>query len=275
MQYLDFGCEINFQSVKVDPAGRLSMLTREPIGTAPYFQLADRPAGDEGEAQARAQASHFLVRPFPGHEWNHLLVYFLQDPSIQLARMIAHGLGEAPPAELDMHPVPAADSVHKRSLARLEAVHEAYIDIVGRKTATRFAEACRGWMGRGAFVGSWGADEAPPATPAPAPRAPGTQALRQSLDFTYLHLSFAAEAMLLVLDVILLARMGNDPADFVTEQAMQDPLFLRLGSMSAARMTRFLEKWHRQRYAQFDPFTARFVRGLRKLRFRKHAMGAD
>lgn len=266
MRYLDFGCEINFQSVKVDAAGRLGTVTRDPIVTAPYFQLADRRDGADGDAQARAQVSHFLVRPFPGHEWNHLLVYYLQDRPIQVARMIAHGLGETPPDETAMRPEPAPASVRQRSLARLDGFRGAYVDILGKKTAARFAEAGAGWMGGSSFVADWHADTVPDPTPATEDRPAAARPLRQSLDFTYLHVSFAAEAMLLVLDVLLLARMGEGLTPYVTDQGMQDPLFLRLGALSATRMAKFLKKWHRQRYGQFDPFTRTFVRSLGKLR---------
>ena len=269
MTYLDFGCEINFESVKVDPAGRLGTITRQPIETAPYFQLADRPDGEDGEAQARAQASHFLVRPFPGHEWNHLLVYFLQDRPIQVARMIAHGLAEVASDETAMKPVAAPDPVRRRSLSRLETYQEAYVEILGKKTASRFAATCDRWMAEGAFVADWCTDGTPDAEPGPDDQAPAVRALRQRLDFTYLHVSFAAEAMLLVLDVLLLARMGEELAAHVTEQGLQDPLFLRLGKFNVTRLAKFLRKWHRQRYGQFDAFTARFVRTLGRLRLDK------
>ena len=272
MRYLNFGCEIGFESAKVDADGRLSMLTREPIKTSPYFELTSRPSGPEGEAKARAEASHFLVRPFPGHEWNHLLVYVLQDRPIQVARMIAHALGE-PPLDVAVRPRPAPDSVGDRSSARLAEYREAYLDILGKKTTDRFYAACEELIGAASFVTDWEAEAPDDSGSTPGDR-PATRPLRHQLDFTFLHVSFAAEAMLLVLDVLLLARMGDDPGEHLSEQAMQDPLFLRLGNMSAARMTKFLAKWHRQRYAQFDPFTARFVRSLDRLRLLKKPLGA-
>lgn len=269
MRYLDFGCEINFQSVKVDATGQLGTLTRQPIDTAPYFQLADRPAGAAGEAKARSEVSHFLVQPFPGHEWNHLLVYFLQDRPIHVARMVAHGLGEAPPEEMTVRAEAAPSDVCERSLRRLAGFREAYVDVLDGETVTRFYDACDEWIGPEAFVAGWRADPPPDSAPPPDDRPTGARSLRQNLDFTYLHVSFAAEAMLLLLDVYLLARTGTDPGQYVSEQAMQDPLFLRLGNMSAASMTQFLRTWHRQRYAQFDEFTARFVSSLDTLRLSK------
>ena len=134
---IDFGCQVAFSAVKIDAEGRLAFVDEPLLETQPYFDVGLPEDPQNWEAEGQAQLNHFLVRRFPGHEWNHFFLYLLQQRPIELAQTLAGGLAgaDASPGEGEIEPAPAEDAA--ASLEQFDGWLEAFADMLRRRKMAR------------------------------------------------------------------------------------------------------------------------------------------
>ena len=262
---IEFGCQVAFSAVKVDAEGRLAFVDAPLLAIQPYFDVGTPYDPDNWEADGQARLSHFLVRPFPGHEWNHFFLYLLQQRPVELAQTLAGGLAGADASADQGEIEPASVEDAAASLERFDGWLTAFTDMAGRRRADRLRQAAERFVGPDAYVKT-------SFSAAARPSAHRSVRIGRLLDETYLHMAFTAESFGLAMDVWLLEALGEDVDDYVSDRARRNPLFLRLQRLGRRAGMEFLEAWHRQSY-RYPPFTANFVRTLDGLNLSREAFG--
>lgn len=265
--HFEFGTELRFPELQVFADGRVRAEGEGEIVCAPYFELVPTACGGLSPAE---RLSHFVVRPFAGHEWNHFALYVIQRTATEIVRSVAYAAVPERPLPREPEWVRAGREAIEESLACLESFLRVYYKLLGRTHTRRVVEATRTIITSRSFVAAREAGES--SLEDRRPQRPDMDASAHPLDATYLHASFAAEAFHAFLDVRVLEAQGVDPAGYLLDRAAQNPILSRLLDMSSASATRFLVSWHRRSY-RFPRFAKRFFRTAAKLPVRHVRFG--
>jgi len=252
----DFGLESAFPRSEVTDNGKILSSSEVELVTRPYLVLFD-----ESKSQP-AQLDHFLSKPFPGHSWNHYLLYWLQDYPIELVRSFAcfllSGRRQLPQTQLL-----DADADSILFLAqKLKEFEPFYESLLGARCPDFLAD-CRKLFARRRILGEIRAQE--------EPARPCGKNLAQAatpLDETYLHLSFMQSAFLAHIDACLLDYLGMDKNHIIDNRLYDNPIYKRLCGKAPQTVMKFLAAWHRQSY-RLPPFAKRFIRSFRRITLRK------
>jgi len=252
--HLEFGIDLRLPEMDVFHDGRVHVVGTGAAACAPYFEQV---AGEHDPAASEARLTHFMTRPFPGHEWNHLALYAIQEAPVEIVRGIAYAA--LPQGNVTPHVTweRADRDVIEESLRRLEPLLQVYREVLGPKATSRVVDATRSCLASRSYVVA--------RSPAPEPPRWAEQALSESesdiapLDEIYLHAAFTAESFAAYLDIRVLEAQGLDGAECRLPRSYENPLLARLLAMSSARATRFLADWHRKSY-RFPRFAKRFFR---------------
>ncbi|MBM4079791.1 MAG: hypothetical protein FJ278_08835 [Planctomycetes bacterium] len=285
---LEFGCEVAFTGLKADADGAVGWAAptesaarfyftigkffravqgaERAITAAPYFQVAQ----GQGEADPLATLSHFLIRRFPGHEWNHFALFALQACPIEVARSVAYSLLSGEPSAPEVAVSPADEHVWRQSASHLARLRPAYANTFGKETATQLLTASERLLDRHSVLAEARCLDATPIQDRKSKIQNGPSSA--ALDATFLHLSFTAESLTAALDVLLLHALGEPPDRFLLERAATNPLLQRLLRLRPSKAVDFILTWHAQRY-RFPPFTARFIHTFAQLPIRREHRG--
>ena len=257
--HFEFGTDLRLPEMEVLPDGRLRAVGQGRVICAPYFELV--PTRPEGLGPSQ-RLSHFVAKPFPGHEWNHFALYVIQHASAEIMRSVAYAAlrSHEPPREPQW--ARAEPGAIEESLSCLERLLRVYQTLLGPRLTRRVVNATREYVSSHSFVVARdptsslaGPDAVPPGD---------STAAAKDMDETYIHASFAAEAFHAFLDVRVLEAQGISPQARLFDRAADNPLLSRLLGMSSSRAMKFLVNWHRKSY-RFPRFTRRFFRSAAKL----------
>lgn len=254
--FFDFGIESGFPQSKVSNRGKIICSSEAELVARPYLVFSD-----ESRSQP-AELDHFLSRPFPGHSWNHYLLYWLQDYPVELMRSFASfhlsGRRQLPETELV-----DADADGILFLAeKLKDLKPFYESFLGARSADFLAD-CNGLFARARVFGRiLTPDEAAP---------PCRESLLEAatpLDETYLHLSFMQSAFQAYLDALLLENLRMDKRGVIDDRLYDNPIYERLCREEPQKVVAFLASWHRQSY-RLPAFAKKFIRSFRAIPLRK------
>jgi len=254
MNYFDFGLDMQLPPLTVEADGKARLTSDGAVGCAPYFELTSIPEN----AAPGQRRSHFITKPFPGHEWNHFALYAIQRAPIEIARGIAHAAVSSVEAPSDVTWELAPSDAVKESLGHFEKMLRVYHSLLGPRATRLVVEASRTIVSAKSFVCQQ--SEAQPQ----AATSPQASALSQQLDEAYLHASFTAETFHAFLDARVHHAQGRNPEDFMHKRAKDTPLLTRLLELAPAPACKFLVSWHRKSY-KFPRFTKNLFRSVAKL----------
>jgi len=265
--HFEFGTDLRLPGLQVFADGRVRTARGGGIVCAPYFELVPT-APDELPPAERL--SHFIARPFSGHEWNHFALYVIQRAATEVVRCVAFATLPERPTPEDPQWERAGREAIEESFGCLERYLRVYYKLLGRANTRRVVEATRTIISSRSFVAAREEEQSPASDR--RPQRSDLDASTHLLDATYLHASFAVEAFHAFLDVRVLEAQGIDPGDCLYDRAAENPLLSRLLAMSSSRATRFLVGWHRKSY-RFPRFAKRFFRTAAKLPVRHVKFG--
>jgi len=262
MDYFDFGLDLQLPPLAIEADGRARLTGEGAMRCAPYFELTSIPE----DATPDSRLSHFITKPFPGHEWNHFALHAIQRAPIEIVRGVAHAALPSTESPPDVTWRLAPSDAIRESLGHFEKMLRIYHSLLGRKATRLIVEASRTIISAKSFVCEQSKAQVQTATNTQAGDA------AQHIDEAYLHASFTAEAFHAFLDARVHHAQGRDPEDFLHERAKDTPLLTRLRDLSPPAACKFLISWHRKSY-KFPRFTKKLFRSIAKLPVRQGKLG--